>query len=218
MARMKTFFMYAFSIVLFIFLSLLVEDALIENMYVPMTGEITSSSTIMIDNCSGRATNVNGYMQFRLSNKSKVQCDDYIKIDLYSEQGLLAATKYIEITDLAAGHAKTYQLNLKGDNFASYKIAVIDASEVPDRSKILNLFGWEIDLSNVLGMDLSNITVFGVKLAEVFTLETIQTAGGTAWNLTMEVLESVPWWGYMIGWWIILWQMPKGFLFGFFPF
>ena len=59
MARMKTFFIYAFSIVMFIFLSLLVEDALIENMYVPMTGEISSSSEIIIDNFSGKATNVN---------------------------------------------------------------------------------------------------------------------------------------------------------------
>ena len=218
MARMKTFFLYAFSIVLFIFLSLLLEDALIENMYVPMSGEVDSNSEIAIDNFSGKATNVNGYMQFRLSNNSSSTCDDYVKIDLYSEQGLLAATKYVEITDLEPGYTKTYQLNLKGNNFASYKISVIDASEVPDKSKVLNILGWEIDLTNIFGLDLSKLRIFGIKLAEIFTWDNIKTAGGNAWNLAVEVVNSVPWWGYMIGWSIILWQMPKGFLFGFFPF
>ena len=217
MARMKTFFLYAFGIVLFIFLSLLLEDALIENMYVPMSGEVASSSTTVIDNHTGKATNVNGYMQFRISNKSKTQCNDYVKIELYSEQGLLAATKYVEISDLAAGHAKTYQLNLKGNNFASYKIAVIDSSEVPDKSKVLNLLGWEIDLTNVFGMDLSNLTLFGVKLTDLFSWDNIKTAGGNAWSWFKILLESIPWWGYAIGAGIVLWHLPKGYLFGIFP-
>ena len=217
MARMKTFFLYAFSIVLFIFLSLLLEDALIQNMYVPMSGEVMSSSSVVIDNHSGRATNVNGYMEFTLLNKSNSKSDEYVKIDLYSEQGLLAATEYVEITDLEAGHSKTYQLNLKGNNFATYKIDIISESELPDKSNILNIFGWEIDLTNVFGIDLSNLTIFGVKLSEEFNWDNIKTAGGNAWEFTKGFLESIPWWGYAIGWGIILWYMPKGFLFGVFP-
>lgn len=218
MARMKTFLTYALCIVGFIFLSLLLEDALIENMYVKMSGEVTSSPTIIIDNHTGKATNVNGVMQFRLSNKSKTKCDDFIKIDLYSEQGLLAATKYVEITDLNAGYTKDYQLKLKGDNFASYKIAIIDASEVPDKSKVLNLFGWEIDLTNVFGIDLSDFTFFGIKLSEFFTWDNIKTTAGNAWDWSMALLNTIPWWGYLIGGSIALWYMPKGFLFGLFPF
>lgn len=216
MARMKTFFLYAFGIVGFIFLSLLLEDALIENMYEKMSGEVTSSPTIIIDNHTGKATNVNGYMQFRLSNKSNSKCDDFVKIDIYSDRGLLAATKYVEITDLEPGYTKNYQLKLKGNNFASYKISIVD--EAPDKSNILNLFGWEIDLSNVFGMDLSNVTLFGVKLSEFFTWDNIKTTGGNIWNFTLALLDTIPWWGYTIGWWIILWNMPKGFLFGLFPF
>ena len=124
MARMKTFFLYFLGIVGFFFLSLLLEDALVENMYEKMTGEIASSSSIIIDNDSGKASNVNGYMQFRLSNTSNEVCDDFIKIDLYSEQGLLAATKYVEITDLQPGMAKTYQVKLNGNELSSYKITI----------------------------------------------------------------------------------------------
>lgn len=215
MARMKTFFLYFIGIVGFFFLSLLLEDALIENMYVKMTGEVTSSPTIIIDNDAGKATSMNGYMQFRISNKSKAKCTDYVKIDLYSEQGLLAATKYVEITDLNAGHAKTYQVKLKGNDLSSYKISIV--SELPDKTNILNIFGWEVDLTNVFGLDLSEISIFGVKLAEFFTWDNIKTTGSNIWNFTANLLESIPWWGYMIGWWIVLWNMPSKFLFGFFP-
>lgn len=218
MARMKTFFLYLFGIVGFFFLSLLLEDALIENMYVKMAGETISSENIIIENASAKATNVNGYMQFRLLNNSNSMCDDYVKIEIYSEQGVLAATKYIEITDLEPGYAKNYQLDLKGNNFASYKIAVIDASEVPDKTNILNLLGWEIDLSNVFGMDLTNITLFGVNLSEFFTWDNVKTTAGNAWNWSVALMNTIPWWGYVIGGSIILWYMPSRFLFGFFPF
>ena len=218
MARMKTLLSYALWIVGFIFISLLLEDALIENMYVKMSGEVTSSPTIIIDNHTGKATNVNGYMQFSLANNSKTECDDFVKIELYSEQGLLATTKYVEITDLKPGYTKNYQLKLKGNNYASYKIAVIDASEVPDKSNVLNLFGWEVDLTNVFGLDLSDLTFFGIKLSEFFTWDNIKTTGGNIWSWTMALLDTVPWWGYLIGGSIIFWYMPKGFLFGLFPF
>lgn len=215
MARMKTFFLYLFAIVGFLFLSMLLEDALIENMYVKMTGEVASSSEIVIDNDTGKATNVNGYMQFRLSNKSNSPCTDYVKVDLYSKQGLLAATKYVEITDLEPGYSKTYQVKLKGSELSSYKIAIVD--EVPDKTNIINILGWELDLTNVFGMDLSNLSLFGIRIADLFTWDNLKTAGGNAYNLAINVLNTIPWWGYLIGGSIVLWFMPSKFLFGFFP-
>ena len=218
MDRMKTFLLYFLGIVGFFFLSLLLEDALLENMYVKMTGEVASSSSIIIDNDAGKASNVNGYMQFRLSNKSNATCDDYVKIDLYSEQGLLAATKYVEITDLEPGTAKTYQVKLNGNELSSYKIAVVDKEQVPDKSNVINILGWEIDLGNFFGMDLSDLSIFGVRLADIFNWENIKTTGANAWNWTINFLNTIPWWGYMIGGSIILWYMPTRFLFGIFPF
>lgn len=216
MARMKTFLLYFLGIVGFFFLSLLLEDALIENMYVKMTGEVSSSSTIIIDNDAGKASNVNGYMQFRVSNKSNTTCDDYVKIDLYSKQGLLATTKYVEITDLKPGTAKTYQVKLNGSELRTYKIAIVD--EAPDKSKVINILGWEIDLGNFFGMDLSDLSIFGVRLADIFNKDNIKTTGSNIWNWTINFLNSIPWWGYMIGGSIILWYMPSRFLFGVFPF
>ena len=216
MARMKTVFLYLFGIVGFFFLSLLLEDALIENMYYKMDGELAPASGIVIDNDAGKATNINGYMQFRLSNTSNQVSDDYVKIELYSKQGLLSGTKYVPITDLQPGHAKNYEVKLKGNELRSYKISIVN--EVPDKTNIINILGWEVDLTNVLGVDITNLTIFGVKISDIFTWDNMKTAGANAWDLTVSILNSIPWWAYTIASGIVLWHMPSKFLFGFFPF
>ncbi|MBO5954467.1 MAG: hypothetical protein J6Q13_00680, partial [Clostridia bacterium] len=78
----------------------------------------------------GKATNINGYMQFRLSNTSNQVSDDFVKIELYSKQCLLSGTKYVPITDLAPGHAKNYEVKLKGNELRSYKISIVAKVEV----------------------------------------------------------------------------------------
>ena len=217
MDRMKTFLLYALGIIGFMFLSYVLENGLIANMYKKMDGEVVGTSEIMIEDVSGRASNVNGYMNFKLTNLSPYDdTDQYIKIDLYSKQGLHAVTKYIEIADVPSQTSKDYQIKFKGSELRTYNISVV--SELPDMTNIINILGWEIDLSNVFGMDLSNLKVFGVKLTDIFTWDNVKTAGGNAWTWTVTLLQSIPWWGYAIASGIIIWYMPKGFLFGIFPF
>ena len=176
MDRMKTFLLYALGIVGFIFLSTILEDGLLDAMYVRMTGSISPSNYgVSIDDVYGRATNVNGNMRIKLTNKTENENNLYLKIDLFSKQDLLATTKYI---------------------------------------KIISLFGWEIDLGNVFGMDLTNATIFGVKLTDIFSVDSIKTAGSNAWDVTVSILNSVPWWGYAIAGGIVLWYLPSGYLFG----
>lgn len=217
MDRMKTFLLYALGIIGFMFLSYVLENGLIANMYKKMDGNVTGSSAIVIEDVSGRASNVNGYMNFKLTNISSLDdVNQYVKIDLYSKQGLHAVTKYIEIADVPSQASKDYQIKFKGSELRTYDISVV--SELPDMTNIINILGWEIDLSNVFGMDLSNLKLFGVKLTDIFAWDNVKTAGGNAWSWTVNLLQSIPWWGYAIASGIILWYMPKGFLFGIFPF
>lgn len=217
MDRMKTFLLYALGIIGFMFLSYVLENGLIANMYKKMSGEVVGTSEIVIEDVSGRASNVNGYMNFKLTNlSSSDDLNQYIKIDLYSKQGLHAVTKYIEIADVPAQTSKDYQIKFKGSELRTYNISVV--SELPDMTNIINILGWEVDLSNVFGMDLSNLTIFGVKLTDIFAWDNVKTAGGNAWSWTVNLLQSIPWWGYAIASGIIIWYMPKGFLFGIFPF
>lgn len=220
MSRMRTFLLYFLGIVGFFILSLILEDALIGNMYKKMDGNIQDNGhAIVVEGVSGRATNVNGYMKFRLSNiSSSKQSNYYAKIDLYSKRGLLAATKYVEIGEIEPNEFKDYNVKFKGTELKGYNIAVISESEVPDKTNIINLFGWEIDLSNVFGMDLTDATIFGVKLKDLFTWNGVKNAAATGWNLFFNFANSIPWWGYAIGAGVILWYMPSKFLLGMFPF
>ena len=84
MDRMKTFFLYLLAIIGFMFLSYVLENSLLENMYEKMTGSITSqNSDISIDEVSGKASNVNGYLQIKVSNNSSYPSGKkWIKLDL----------------------------------------------------------------------------------------------------------------------------------------
>ena len=191
MDRMKTFLLYALGIVGFIFLSTILEDGLLDAMYVRMTGSISPSNYgVSIDDVYGRATNVNGNMRIKLT------------------------TKYIKIEDLNVGDTKEYQIKLKGNELRKYNVSIVDESLVPDKTNVISLFGWEIDLGNVFGMDLTNATIFGVKLTDIFSVDSIKTAGSNAWDVTVSILNSVPWWGYAIAGGIVLWYLPSGYLFG----
>ena len=150
------------------------------------------------------------------NNSSNYAPRDYVKIDLYSGRGLTAMTKYIEVPELAPGASKDYQVKIKGTNIRGFKVEVVD--ELPDKTNIISLFGWEIDLTNVLGMDLSNFTIFGAKLTDIFSWDGLVTGATNIWSWFVELASSVPWWGYSIASFIIFWNMPKGFLFGLFPF
>lgn len=218
MDRMKTFLLYFLGIVGFMFLSYILENGLLENMYKKIDGEILPSTyDIVIDSVSAKASNVSGFMNFKLTNHSSNPIPkSYIKIDLFSKRGLLAATKYVEIPNLEPGSTRDYEVKFKGTEIRRYSVAIVQ--DIPDKTNIINLFGWEIDLTDVFGLDLSNATIFGVKLTDIFSWDGLKTTGANIWGWTVNLLNSVPWWGYAIATGIIIWYMPKGFLFGIFPF
>ena len=151
-------------------------------------------------------------MNFKLTNENVNAEDFFVKIDLISKQGLPAATKYVQITDLPVGQSKNYQVKFKGSEIREYKVSVVD--EAPDMSNIINILGWEIDLSDVFGLDLTDAEIFGVKLKDLFSWNSAKTAGQNAWNWSINLAKSIPWWGYAIGAGIVLWYLPSGYLFG----
>ena len=217
MARMKTFLMYAVILISFIFLSYILEEGLLLGMYSNIAGSADNGtySEMHVINLKAAASKVNGYINFTIKNNSKNTVTCYGKIDLYSKQDLLAATKYIEIFNFEPQAEKNYQVKFKADDIAKYNISLV--SEIPDKSNIINILGWEVDLTDVFGMDLSNTKIFGVKLTEMFSWDNVKTAGGNAWSWIQIFLANIPWWGYAIASGIVLWYLPKGYLFGIFP-
>ena len=100
------------------------------------------------------------------------------------------------------------------NEISRYEVSMVE--ETPDKSNILNLFGWEIDLTDVFGMDLTSF--FGENIRNILNAETIKETGISVFNWVKVILASVPTWAYVIAGGIVLWHMPKGYLFGIFPF
>ena len=105
---------------------------------------------------------------------------------------------------------KTYNIKFRANNIKGYNISVV--KDLPDKKNILDVLGWEIDLSNVFGfgIDLTNVSILGNKLTDILSKVglTKNDVIGTATNLK-DLMNSfwlrfsvtaagVPPWAYFI--------------------
>ncbi len=219
MARMKTFLTYLILLVGFFAVSMLLENGLLHNMYASISGDtngnlITSDgnmdSNLTISVEEAKASNVSGNLKIKVTNTSGHFIEKcYLKIDLYSRQDLLAATQYVEIINFEVNETRNFEVKFKAKEIARYEVSLIETA--PDKTNIINILGWEIDLRDVFGMDLT-------RFADLFTVEGMKSGLSTAWDFTVAVVSSVPLWAWCIAAGIVVWNLPKGFLFGIFPF
>lgn len=206
MKRMKTFLIYALLILGFFALSLILENGLLIAMYSSIEGDFDgyyslTDSSFNAKNMKAKACNVNGYMNFDLVNSTGNFIDNcFLKIELYNERNLLSGTEYVQISNMDLGETKTYNIKFKANNIEKYYISVVP--NVPDKTNIINILGWEIDLTNVfgLGIDLSNVSIFGTKLTDLFKWSNIKSTGHNFWIWFIQIASGVPWWGYLGGW------------------
>lgn len=215
MSTMSSFRNYTLWIIGFFIISVVLENALIMDMYKPISGTASgqvifaSSGNTNLDVSVGdaRATNMNGYVDIKVKNTSGHFIDKCcVKLDLYTVRGNLAATKYIDVSNFEMNETRTFRVKFSGNEIGSYGVTLVE--DAPDKTYILDLFGFELDLRNVLGMDLSKIV----------SLENLKETGLNVWGLTLNFLKTVPTWAYIVAAGIVIWYMPKGFLFGVFPF
>lgn len=215
MSTITNFRNYALWIIGFFIISIILENALIADMYQPIggitngnagfTGQANTNLEVTVEDA--RATNMNGYLLINVKNTTgKYLGKCCAKIDLFTERGILAATKYVDISKFEVNEVRQFKINFKGFDIASYSVSLVE--DAPDKTYILDLFGWEIDLRNVLGIDLTSI----------INLKNIKETGLNIWGLTINFLNTIPAWAYLMASGIVIWHMPKGFLFGVFPF
>lgn len=210
MERMKTFLIYVLLMIGFFVVSLLLENGLLLAMYSPISGEFDGnyqevSDSFSASDISGTACNVNGYLNFVLKNTSGKFVDRcYLKVELYNEQKLLADTEYIEVLGMQSGASKSINIKFKANHIKNFRVSM--AQSLPDKTNIINILGWEIDLSNVfgLGIDLTNVTIFGTKLTDLFTWDNIKSTGHNFWDWLMIKVKSVPGWAYFVALFFII--------------
>ena len=139
-----------------------------------------------------KATNVNGYVDLTITNKTNVDIEEaYLKVNLISKSQVLAITKYMDIQYLKAGESRNYKLNFEGKYIKTYIVTVTD--EFPDKENIISIFGYEINTADIFGMDFS----------EYINAESISSFGKSIWNSFTVTVENIPWWGWFMAWIII---------------
>lgn len=212
MDRMKTFFTYFLIFVGFFVMSNILENGLIYDMYEKINGEINNNLGVEVVSNEFRATNVNGYMNFSVTNNTNSTLKDrYMKLDLYNKQGLIAATEYIDLNGLNPNEKKDYNLKFSANNIEGYEATIVD--EKPDNSGVIRILGFDINYGKIfekLGIDPKN--VFGIDLTN-FSLDTLKEKGKEAWNFGINFVKSLPTWAYVVASGIVLWNLPAGYLF-----
>lgn len=206
MDRMKSFFIYFLLFAALYIVSSLLENGVISSMYGDIKGNAFNSDQLTINVSDAKATNVNGYMLFDITNNSDENVDSsYAKIEFVDEYNLNAITDYVTIKDLKPGESKEYKINFNGNKIDKYNISFV--SELPDKSNIINILGWEIDKTNVfgLGLDLTNIN--GIDITKYFSLDGIKTLTTGGFEYAVDVLKDIPSWAYVIAALIVFWYI-----------
>lgn len=205
MDRMKTFFVYFLLFVgMFVVFNLL-ENGLTSSMFGEVTGSATGNDQLSIEVSDSKASNVNGYMDIKITNTSDEYVDKaYAQVDLMDEFGNVVSTQYITVEDLAPGESKSYKVKYDGNNIEGYKVAVVD--EIPDKSNVIDLFGWEIEKNNVFGIDLTDLKIFGVDVGNkiIDALSGAKKYGRAGWSFFMSLVDFVPMWAYAIATLIVI--------------
>ncbi len=219
MDRMKTFLSYALLIIGFYIFSIAMERGLINQMYYDISGDVNDSLvisdgsntnlTVVVE--ESKTTRENGYLVLAVTNNSGHDIESCVaKIDLFSVSGNLIATEYQQLNNLKVNETRRIKVKFKAHDVGSYKITLQEKAPYKDPN-IVNVFGWDINLGKILGIDLS-------KIADGVDGNSIKNAFISGWNFAIGFASTVPLWAYVIAGGIVLWHMPTGFLFGIFPF
>lgn len=206
MKRMKSFFIYFLLFAALYIVSTLLENGLILSIYGDIYGNAYNSNQLTINVSEAKATNVNGYVMLDITNNSNEYIDSsYAKIEFIDKYDLNAITEYATITDLEPGESKNYKITFEGNKIEKYNIRFV--SEIPDKSHIINLFGWEIDATNVFGLGIDLTNVNGVDLTQYMSWDGMKTLASTGWIWAVNIAKSVPVWGYVIASLIVIWYL-----------
>lgn len=206
MKRMKTFFIYFLLLLGLYIVSNLLQNGLILNMYSAIEGNAESNNQLEINVLNAKATNVNGYMNLSITNNSNDYVEQaYAKVDFIDKYNLNAITQYAIINDLEPGQTNNYKINFRGNKINEYNISFV--SELPDKTHILNILGWEIDTTNVFGLGIDLTNVNGVDVTQYFSWNGAKQLVKDSWTLGVSFAKSIPLWGYVVASLIVVWYL-----------
>ena len=220
MKRMKTFAIYALCIIGFYIFSVAAERVLIDQMYTPMTGssngnlvlaDNAASSELTVEVLEASSTSQNGRIKLKITNTSGHFIEKCAaRIDLFTKRNVLAATEYCELNNFEVDESRIIEIKFNATDIASYKVTLQEEAPYKDPN-VVNILGWDVNLKNILGLDLS-------KYKNMIDGESIKNGLSYRWGLALNFARSLPTWVYVVATGIVVWHLPKGYLLGIFPF
>ena len=136
MSRMKTFFRYFLAIVIVYILVDIGSFYVLKSTY--LTKDYSVEESILdLQVTEAKATYLNGYVNGTVTNNTDVPVTNkYLKIDIYSERGVLLGTKYVKLNDLNPGESSAFSSSFNYNQIDNMKISLVDGSELPEKETL----------------------------------------------------------------------------------
>ena len=152
MKRVKTLFMYALWVVLFIIFSEFLINVALNSSYRPIERRDNVSQ---VNVYQAEATLVNGRIRGLITNSETNNISNkYLEFDFYSERDVYLGKKIININELQPDETQNFEILFKLQNVEYYTVSVLD--EKPEGEEIEILPG--------------DLTTGEIVVATVFTL------------------------------------------------
>ncbi len=135
MKRVKTLFMYALWVVLFIIFSEFLINVGLNSSYKPIERRDNVSQ---VNVYQAEATLVNGRIRGLITNSETDNISNkYLEFDFYSERNVFLGKKIIDINELQAGETQNFEILFKLENVDYYTVSVLDERPEGEEIEIL---------------------------------------------------------------------------------
>ena len=135
MKRVKTLFMYALWVVLFIIFSEFLINVGLNSSYKPIERRDNVSQ---VNVYQAEATLVNGRIRGLITNSETDNISNkYLEFDFYSERNVFLGKKIIDINELQAGETQNFEILFKLEDVDYYTVSVLNERPEGEEIEIL---------------------------------------------------------------------------------
>ena len=135
MKRVKTLFMYALWVVLFIIFSDFLINVALNSTYEPIERRDNVSQ---VNVYQAEATLVNGRIRGLITNSETNNISNkYLEFDFYSERDVYLGKKIINVNELQPGETQNFEILFKLEDVEYYTVSVLDEKPEGEEIQIL---------------------------------------------------------------------------------
>ena len=135
MKRVKTLFMYALWVVLFIIFSDFLINVALNSTYEPIERRDNVSQ---VNVYQAEATLVNGRIRGLIANSEANNISNkYLEFDFYSERDVYLGKKIINVNELQPGETQNFEILFKLEDVEYYTVSVLDEKPEGEEIQIL---------------------------------------------------------------------------------